>query len=44
MNRLTTRDGDIWEFDDLEETRENQYIYMAELLKRYIKQKWSVID
>jgi hypothetical protein len=26
MYRLTTRDGDIWEFDDLEETRKNQYI------------------
>ena len=27
MNRLTTRDGDIWEFDDLEEARKNQYIF-----------------
>ena len=27
MYRLTTRDGDVWEFDDLEEARKNQYIF-----------------
>lgn len=27
MYRLTTRDDDIWEFDDLEEARRNQYIF-----------------
>ena len=33
MNRLTTRDGDIWEFDDLEETRKNQYIFGGKIEK-----------
>lgn len=27
MYRLTTRDGDIWEFEVLEEARKNQYIF-----------------
>lgn len=27
MYRLTTRDGDIWDFDDLEEARKNKYIF-----------------
>lgn len=27
MYRLTTRDGDVWEFEDLEEARKNQYIF-----------------
>lgn len=27
MFRLTTRDNDIWDFDDLEEARKNQYIF-----------------
>ncbi len=35
MNRLTTRDGDIWEFDDLEETRKNQYIFGGKIEKIY---------
>ena len=27
MYRLTTRDGDEWDFEDLEEARKNQYIF-----------------
>lgn len=27
MYRLTTRDGDIWDFDELEEARKNRYIF-----------------
>ena len=27
MYRLTTRDGDVWDFEDLEEARRNQYIF-----------------
>ena len=27
MYRLTTRDDDVWEFDELEEARKNQYIF-----------------
>jgi hypothetical protein len=27
MYRLTTRDGDVWEFDELEEARRNKYIF-----------------
>ena len=27
MYRLTTRDGDVWDFEDLEEARKNQYIF-----------------
>ena len=31
MYRLRTRDGDVWEFDDLEEARRNQYIFGGEI-------------
>lgn len=27
MYKLTTNDGDMWEFDNLEEARKNKYIF-----------------
>lgn len=29
--KLTTRDGDIWKFDNLDETRRNQWIFGGEI-------------
>ena len=31
MYILTTRDGDIWEFEDLEEARKNKYIFRGKI-------------
>mgnify|MGYP000980884053 CR=1 FL=1 len=33
MYRLTTRDGDVWDFEDLEEARKNQYIFGGRIEK-----------
>ena len=33
MYRLTTRDGDVWIFDGLEEARKNQYIFGGKIEK-----------
>ncbi len=33
MYRLTTSDGDVWDFDDLGEARKNQYIFGGTIKK-----------
>ena len=33
MYRLTTRDDDVWEFEELEEARKNQFIFGGKIEK-----------
>ena len=32
---LTTNDGDVWEFDSLEEARKNKYIFGGKITVKY---------
>lgn len=36
---LETTDGDIWEFDNLEEARRNQYIFGGKITKGFREDK-----